>query len=425
MAAKETFRTNIIVAGLIIAQLLAMILIALFAFEALPDWHDDSMKIYYHYSRRFIEGEIPYRDYAAEYPPFAILSFGLPHLLTPGKTLTLEEYSYRYLAVNALYCLGISLTILRLTNLLKLTDQEKIQTIALLLIATVVTAFILPWRSDLLPAFLTILAFYFLIAKRPLLSGFAIGLSVLAKVYPVFILPVFGFYLLIKDKFASLKRFVLGGAGSIMLLIPLFVLAPNWLSHFLSYHADRGLEIESVSSGLILLLQMFGIGTAKTEFNYGAFHLVSGYATILIKWLPYLTIAAFMIVYCASYFHFRNSQKKHSHIPTENLVAYMVIVLLTFIASNKVFSPQYIIWFVPFVPLLKIRYASLMVAVFSLTLMLFPFGFLMLLDFHPLSVILLNLRNVYLIGLAIWLFRDYSPFPLQAVRNTKPTSPKL
>lgn len=167
---------------------------------------------------------------------------------------------------------------------------------------------------------------------------------------------------------------------------------------------------------------MFGIGSAKTVFNYGAFHLVSGYATIIIKWLPFLTIAAFIIVYSASFFHFRNSHKKCGYIPTENLVAYLVIVLLTFIAANKVFSPQYIIWFVPFVPLLRVRYASLMAAIFSLTLMLFPFGFLMLLDFHPLSVLLLNLRNVYLIALAIWLFIDYTPFPLRVKSNLETAS---
>ena len=321
MIAKTKNKTPIIMAGLIIAQMLAMLLIGLFAYEALPDWHDDSMKIYYHYSNRFIEGSVPYQDYDAEYPPLAILAFGLPHLLAIGKQLTLQEYTYRYLIVNVLYCLGISITILRLTYQQKFSNQFKIQTIALLLIATVVTAFILPWRSDLFPAFLTILALYFLIAERPILSGFVIGLAVLAKVYPVFLIPVFGIYLLLKDNFLSLKRFILGGVGSILLLIPLFILAPNWLSHFLSYHADRGLEIESVYSGLLLFLQMLGIGTAKTEFSFGAFHLVSGYATIIIKWLPYLTIAAFAIVYCASYYHFRNSHKKQGYIPTQNIVA--------------------------------------------------------------------------------------------------------
>ena len=389
--------------------MMSMIIIGLFAFEAFADWHDDSMKIYYHYSNRFIEGSIPYRDYDAEYPPLAILAFGFPHFLAIGQKLTLEEYSYRYLFVNVGYCFLISIVILRLVQRQQYSHNAKVKIFAILMIAVVVTSLILPWRSDLFPAFLTILSLYFLVADRPLWAGFFIGLAVLAKIYPVFLIPIFGFYLIINNKIPDLKRFIVGGLGSILLLVPLFILAPNWISHFLSYHQERGLEIESMFGGLILFLQMLGIGTTKTVFNFGAYHLISGYATIIIKWLPYITVAAFAVVFSACFFHFKNIRTKLDKVPLESLAAYCVATLLVFMSTNKVFSPQYIIWLVPFVPLLKIRYASLMVVIFSLTLILFPFGFLMLLDYQPLSIILLNIRNNFVVVLAIWLLVDYTP----------------
>ncbi|EAZ88132.1 hypothetical protein CY0110_10907 [Crocosphaera chwakensis CCY0110] len=61
---------------------------------------------------------------------------------------------------------------------------------------------LLPWRYDLFPSFLTILAFYYLF-KQPIISGILLGCGILAKLYPVILLPVFIIYFFQRKNFRA------------------------------------------------------------------------------------------------------------------------------------------------------------------------------------------------------------------------------
>ncbi len=410
MKTNWSISDRIVLVGLIIVQSIALTIVALIAFELYTDWHDDSLDIYYTYSTKFLEGEIPYRDYDMEYPPLALLAFCLPYLLAFGQNLTSAQYLRLYLLETVLLSLIVSTIVMLLLKRWRPKPRGKLKPIALLTIAVAVCAPILPWRYDLFPALLTILALYLLITDKPLASGFCIGVAVGVKLYPMVIIPVLGLYLLTKKDGISLRRFMLGGGISVLTIIPFFLLSPNQFLSFLSYHQQRGLEVESLMSGLILLGKTLGYGSAEIVYNYTAFHLSAPYADIALRWLPYLATIMFALVFASCYMHFRR-ESGHQIIPTDSLVAYTTIALLIFIATNKVFSPQYIIWILPFVPLLRFRYASLLIIIFFLTMMIFPAGFRLLLDLHYLGVLLLNLRNGLLAALILWLLIDYTPFP--------------
>ncbi|MBU1662299.1 MAG: DUF2029 domain-containing protein [Chloroflexi bacterium] len=413
MQTNNTANNRLTILGLIIVQLVGLAIISLFAYELYTDWHDDSIEIYFEYSTQFLNGEIPYRDYDMEYPPLALLAFCIPHWLAFGQEVSLHQYIKLYLLENILFSLAIASTILFLMPRWQPQARERVKPIAILTVALIICAPLLPWRYDLFPALLTFLALYFFIAGIPTITGFCIGIAVAAKLYPLFIIPIFGIFLIVNKDTRSLKRFILGGILSVLPLIPFFVLSPNWLNLFLSYHQHRGLEIESLFGGLILIGQVLGLGLeygpAKVVSNYGAFHLVSPYVNIAIRWIPYVVMFSSAIVFASCFGHFSKERNRYGLIPTDSLVAYIVITLLTFIATNKVFSPQYIIWVLPFVPLLRFRYASLLIVIFSLTIMIFPIGFKLLLDIHLLGVLLLNLRNGLLVSLILWMLIDFRP----------------
>lgn len=411
MKTNATVSTTLILAGLIGAQLVALAVVGLFAFEVYTDWHDDSVEIYYQYSTRWLNGDIPYGDFAMEYPPLALLAFSLPHLLAAGQDLTLQEYTRFFLLENILISLVLALIMLRVAQAWKPGPRQKVKSMALLTVALVIGAPILAWRFDLFPALLTLLGLYLLIANKPTAAGFSLGVAVGVKLYPLVILPVMGIYWLAKRDWASLRRFIFGGALSLIAIAPFYFLSPESFFSFLSYHQQRGLEVESLSSGLILLGKTMGFGSAQIVHNYSAFHLASPYAEIALRWLPYITLASFAILLASCYAHFKKVSAPQGPIPIDSLLAYTVIALLAFIATNKVFSPQYLIWVLPFLPLLRLRYASLLLVIFSLTTMLFPAGFESLLEMQSHGVLLLNLRNGLLVALILWMLVDYTPLP--------------
>jgi hypothetical protein len=84
-------------------------------------------------------------------------------------------------------------------------------------------------------------------------------------------------------------------------------------------------------------------------------------------------------------------------------VRYLSAALLAFLATNKVFSTQYVIWLLPFVPLLDRWRGGLTVIIFVLTVYLYPFHYPDLMRMQAAEVALLNLRNLLVLALLISL----------------------
>jgi hypothetical protein len=187
------------------------------------------------------------------------------------------------------------------------------------------------------------------------------------------------------------------------------LLAPGPLLEFLRYHELRGLQIESLPAGAIVLGHVLGITPARLEFNYGALHLASPLASAVLSWLPLIFIVLLGAVLASCLARFREEQALNGHVTRESLVAYSVAALLVFIVTNKVFSPQYVIWLLPFAPLLRLRQASVLLAICTLTIMLFPFDYDHLLSMELLPVLLLNIRNLLVVALLIWLLVERAP----------------
>jgi len=193
-------------------------------------------------------------------------------------------------------------------------------------------------------------------------------------------------------KSAGLKLVGGFGAALSLCLLPLAALSPTALLSFLKYHQMRGLEIESIPAGLILLAHSWGLTSASVVVNYGADHIVSASAPLLIRWLPLVFAALFGIVLWKAWSRFRN-EGQSGQIESATLLTYTITALLAFILANKVFSPQYLIWLLPFVPLLRPRPALSLLAVFALTTAIFPYNFSQLCSLAPGAICLVNLRN--------------------------------
>jgi hypothetical protein len=90
------------------------------------------------------------------------------------------------------------------------------------------------------------------------------------------------------------------------------------------------------------------------------------------------------------------------------------VLLLIFMLTNRVFSPQYLIWIAA--PCLVLaahrpnerRIWVLFLFAVLLSQLIFPRGYPILKAFHPLAVILLNVRNLLLVTFTVMLVRHFS-----------------
>ncbi|HKU38309.1 MAG TPA: hypothetical protein VJR89_09180 [Polyangiales bacterium] len=205
-----------------------------------------------------------------------------------------------------------------------------------------------------------------------------------------------------------------GAAGLALLAINLPVIAwsgARYLESF-RYHALRGVQLESVYAGLLLVARGFGL-PARIEESFGSANLDTCLTDVVQQLSVWLLLLAIALI-CARRWP-----------PTaRGLTLWTSALLLGYMLTSRVFSPQYLIWIGA--PLLAAgahdpprgtfrKLAALLSCAALLSQLIYPQGYPVLKAFHPLAIALLNLRNALLVFLLVWIVRAASE-PLQ--RNT-------
>jgi uncharacterized membrane protein len=298
-------------------------------------------------------------------------------------------------------------------------ERQAMTVLALYATFVVVGAPLLPWRYDLLPALLTLLALLGVATGRPIPAGLCLGLGIAAKLYPAVLLPVFGLYYLIQRQYARLIRLVITCTGVVLAaFLPFALLDPAWLAS-LGYYGVRGLQIETLPGGVLLLANALGLARTGVTSAVGAYQLVSPIADGIVRWQPIMLAIAFGAVLLSTVRRFRQDYARGQAISIESLVMSAALALMVFIATNKVFSAQHMVWLLPLAPLLRVPQAALLLAAWALTNLLFPWHYEDLTDGRLFPVLILNLRNLVVAVLIVWLLVE--PFPL--LRRAPATRP--
>lgn len=363
----------------------------------------NDIKLYYATSFHLARGLVPYRDFSLEYPPLAMIPMWLPQLFNPAN---FHVYRVLFPLEQILFCfLGwffIRPTIAdrrgenegKETTGQSLTRYQSLLKYYILLCWVLVP--VLLWRYDLFPALLTFLVFFFVTRERPILAGISLALAIATKLYPVVLMPIFSIYYLIKRQYRELSYFSLATiATSCLIIIPFISVSYGEFFSFLEYHELRGIQLETLAAGLILLASKMGLTNLGVELNYGAFHLVSPWADFLLQSsaLTFIFLFLFGLVFFKCFHSFRQEYIAEGKISEQNLLLYVVAILVVFIISNKVFSPQYMVWLMPFAILLSQREQNLFLGISILTIALYPFLYDELVNQDLSPVLVLNVRN--------------------------------
>ena len=359
--------------------------------------------LYYRVSLNLIQGQMPYRDFAFEYPPLALLPIILPHLIKLGRVVNPSDYAWLFMLENVLMSMLLGLTIMRIASYFQ-PWPHCLRVLAVYSLLSMIIAPLLLGRYDLFPTLLMGVAVMEAIGGHPTRSGVWLGLGVAAKLFPIVLLPILSIYYLVSRNYRSLLGVFVGVTVSVGLtLLPFLPIGMDQLLSFLRYHQLRGLQIESVLAGIALAAHVLIFSPVTVEYNFGALHITSSIADTVLPWLPTLSILTFAVVFITLINCFRCEFEENGVITNEHLLLSLLSALLTFIVTSKVFSPQYISWLLPLASFLRLRQIILVAVVFAMTIVIYPFMYDRLVALQTLPIVLLNVRNFLTVVLLVWL----------------------
>ena len=352
---------------------------------------------------KIAQGLVPYRDFMLEYPPLALFPVALPRLAAgPSDSAYVRLFIVIAFILAAIAAAAVAWLAGRGWS--ALSRGESLIAFAALALAA---APMIIWRFDIFPALFTTLALVAVASRKPGWAGFALAIGAAAKLYPAFLVPVFLAYYLFSRRWRSAGMMVFGFVAFMAGLAAVLyaVAGPDGFT-FLTYQEDRGFEIESVVAGLALAAQTL-FGTPVSIFHdFGSYQIRSPLLGTLSAANAVLMLSLGAVFAVRLFLRFQRDARRFSTVQPQTLVAFLMASVLLLMLANKVLSPQYVAWLLPLGALLPWRKSLLLVVIFALTTIEFPIAFRQLMDGWPALVFVLNLRNLLLLVLFLWLVLD-------------------
>jgi uncharacterized membrane protein len=296
---------------------------------------------------------VPYRDFRVEYPPAALPVFLIPSLL--------DRFDYRrmFQVLMALCNVAAVLAVFRLRG----RRAALVCAVAPLALGSLVVS-----RFDLWPAALSVLALAAAIRGRRTTSALLVGTAFAAKLWPVVLVPLLGIWIARTAGAKAAWRWLAAAAGAAAAwFLPFVILSPAGVAH--SFHAQlaRPLQLESLGAAVLTAVHhLFGT-TLHITAAYGSQN-VTGPGAHAVE---VATTIAGLIGLAALYLTFWRGDSD-----VDDLLRCSAAAVAVTIAFGKVFSPQFLIWLIPLVPLTSGRRGRAATAVFFaamvLTLLWFP-----------------------------------------------------
>jgi len=314
--------------------------------------HFRDVGLYRDYTEALLNGHVPYRDFFMEYPPGALAVF------LPPAAATSDHYYAAFKALMAL-CGAIALVLVALVLLRLHVGVARLWAGVLLVAASPLALGPISLNTyDAWPALLTLAALALLFVGRDVLALALLGLAFAAKVYPIVLLPV---ALLWTWRTRGRRRALAGLTGfaavAFAVVLPFLLLAPDGLVESFRAQAVRGLQIESLGAQVLVAadrLGLYGAGVAHHTRGAVTYDLRGSLPRALGALSSVLQLAAVVGV---AWLYARGRDEG------QRLVIAFAAAVAGFLAFTRFFSPQYLVWLVPLVPLVDSVAAWMLLAV--------------------------------------------------------------
>lgn len=321
------------------------------------------------------QGLVPYRDFAVEYPPGA-----LPVFLAPTYASGYIETFGWMMAAFGVACL-----------LLAALAGAQLRALAFIAVSPLLIGSLALYRFDFWPMMFVVGALAAFARDRHRIGWASLAAAVDAKLFALALVPLAVVWTWRRRGTRVLARSMLWGIGVLAVaFIPFAVIAPSGLWHSLSGEASRPLQIESLAAAF---LTTFGHPTVVA--THGSLNLAGeGTVAAVSAITELLVLAALWIAFA------------RGPMTGDRLFRYVAACLCAFLAFGKVLSPQFLIWLVPVVPLVRGKRgylaAGLLAVAWIATDVYFPARyFAYVFGFHLAWLVLL--RDLLLVALLVAL----------------------
>lgn len=350
--------------------------------------------VYQRYGDAMVAGRVPYRDFAVEYPPAALPVFGLPSLL--GGRGDLDAYERAFGALM-FACGALAVALVALARARDGAGPVRLAVaLAPAALAPVALGSVVVSRYDLWPVALTASAVVALAAERLRLGFAVLGLAAAAKIYPAALLPVACVWAWRRGgRRRALTGLALCGGVVATVVVPFAALSPQGVERSLAAQLGRPLQIESLGASLLLAAhQTCGLDLVVLS-THGSQNLAGRAAGVTAA--VQSGVQALALAWVWVWFARGPAERSRLHRA-------LALSIAVFVAFGKVLSPQFLLWLVPVVPLVRGRRGlvagALLLLALVLTQLWFPLRYWDLalrLDATPSWLVLA--RNLVLVAL--------------------------
>ncbi|MCM0605525.1 MAG: DUF2029 domain-containing protein [Xanthomonadaceae bacterium] len=345
------------------------------------------------------QGLRAYRDFFYPYPPLSLPLIYLPQWLGAE-----EFFSYRNIFNKVFFLIDLLMTYFTVRvakKHFKFSEPMIFSLLCLLSVMGLLQGHLIYDRIDLGVSFFNFSLFAMSVNSAAF--GFRALVSnagVLFKFIPFF--PAVFLSLLQNSKEKKPQLFMKQSLFLIPALIVIAMLENS--SHpgiykYLFEHGERGIQIESVWATPYMIQEVWSSkSSVGIDTVFGGQHLkdemISGVVLLLSKTLGFLILGLFGVYLLI---------KK----PKPSIDLYLLTplsVLLIFLSTQRVLSPQFFIWLMPFLAISIVcfrnkRMLGLTLALYGLTYIGFDLGYWEFTKFNPFFVHVVALRNVVLVAL--------------------------
>jgi hypothetical protein len=357
--------------------------------------------VYKGYGDAMVNEQVPYADFSVEYPPAALPVFGLPSLVV-SRGASQTDYDRAFGFLMAL-CAAATIALVAYTLVLDRASPVRITAAcAFVALAPLALGSVVLTRFDLWPAALVAAAVAALVAGHDRLALGTLALAIAAKVYALVLVPIFVAWVW-KRRGRRAAGIALGVAVGVLAVcvVPFLALSPHgvWASSL--RQTTRPLQIETLGSGALLALHhVFGLHLTMVS-NHGSQNLSGRAPDALAIVQSIVEIAVLLGIW-----------RWFARGPAEadRLFRACTAAVCAFMVFGKVFSPQFLIWLVPLVVLVRGRRGVIAAGVLAgcmvLTQIWFPYRYWALaLHFDAAAswlVLVRDLGLVALLGVLLW-----------------------
>jgi hypothetical protein len=353
--------------------------------------------VYQRYGDAMVDGKIPYLDFSVEYPPAALPVFLLPAI---GDHHDANTYRWNFEALmvvcGLLAIAGVTIAL----GALRAGPERLFAALAFATLAPLALGSVILTRFDLWPTALLVLGLAAVLAERRRLGLGVLGLAASAKIFPAVVVPLALTY--VWRRRGRREALVCAGifaAVVALCFLPFVRLSPGGVWDSLYRQADRPLQIESLGSSFLLVAHQLGHWTVHLNLSHGSQNQGGSLAGVLAG----IESVVQAVVVIGLWIAFARGPAE-----PERLVRYTAAVVAAFIAFGKVLSPQFLIWLLPLVPLVRgkrgVAASAVLLVALVLTQLWFPYRYWRLaLQQDAIASWLVFARDLVLVGLVLVL----------------------